>query len=57
MIINEHYVTVDNTDIDLKNRYVDQVWKILQQSYKTIGGLMGFNSQKIYLKLIICGNL
>lgn len=50
MIIQEHYVTVDNNDIDLKARYIDQVWKILQQSYKTIGGLMGFNSPEDLLK-------
>ena len=41
MIFLEHYITA--FDIDEKEPYIDDVWDILQQSYKNIGGLKGMN--------------
>lgn len=45
--ISERFVNVIGTnDFDLKNKYAQQVWNILQTSYASIGGIKGsgFNS-------------
>lgn len=38
MIILEHFVTLFDND-DRKEEYLDQVWDILQDSYRSIGGI------------------
>ena len=50
MIIREHYETAFEDDRELKEHYVDQVWKILQDSYKDIGGLKIFGTSKDILR-------
>lgn len=55
MNIYEHYETAFEQDIDLKEIYLDQVWKILQDSYTDIGGLRTFKTPNDLLKLTICG--
>lgn len=39
---------IGNIDIKLKEKYADEVWNILQESYKQIGGIKGsgFNSKE-----------
>lgn len=50
MNIYEHYETAFEQDIDLKEIYLDQVWKILQDSYTDIGGLRTFKTPNDLLK-------
>jgi hypothetical protein len=50
-IISERYVNavgMDDRVQSIKQKYMDQVWDILQQSYAPIGGIKGkgFESQK-----------
>ena len=40
--INEHFVTLTKKE-DMK-KYADEVWDILQQSYKYCGGIAGINN-------------
>lgn len=52
--INE---TIDNlflTDTDKREKYVDQIWDILQHSYAKIGGIhgAGFNSKEEMIKTL-----
>lgn len=43
--INEHFVNIfPNKDLQDIEIYKDEVWNILQQSYKPIGGLLGVDS-------------
>lgn len=51
MVIREHYVTLwnDEEDITDKEKYLDQVWDILQKSYASIGGLASLKSPKALL--------
>lgn len=44
--VNESFKNALPSDVDLKNKYKDQVWNLLQDSYKSIGGIKGsgFNS-------------
>ena len=50
MLIHEHYETAFEEDIELKEQYIDQVWQILQDSYKDIGGLQIFGRPQDLLK-------
>lgn len=50
MLIHEHYETAFEEDVELKNQYIDQVWQILQDSYKDIGGLQIFGRPQDLLK-------
>ena len=50
MNIYEHYETAFEQDIDLKEIYLDQVWKILQDSYTDIGGLRTFKTPNDLLR-------
>ena len=50
-ILNEHYVNALSDDV--KRKYMDDVWKILQDSYAYIGGIKGeeFQSPESMLKV------
>ena len=50
MRLREHFVTAFETDKELKEQYLEQVWSILQESYKNIGGLGIFNKPSDLLK-------
>lgn len=50
MYILEHFITAFEDDKDIKERYINQVWNILQNSYKELGGLFGFSDEKDLLK-------
>jgi len=44
-LITERFVNALPKDEDLKEKYKDQVWKLLQDSYKSIGGIKGSGFQ------------
>lgn len=50
----ERYVNAFASDIELREKYADQVWAILQASYKKIGGLKsnGFGSPQEMIDII-----
>lgn len=50
MFIFEHYVTAWEEDVELKEHYLDDVWEILQKSYKNLGGLLTFKNKEDLLK-------
>ena len=39
--LNEHVINAPSNDMQTKQKYADEVWDILQNSYKKIGGLKG----------------
>ncbi len=52
--LNEHVVNAPPKDIQTKIKYADQVWDMLQSSYKKIGGLKGngFSSKEEMIESI-----
>ena len=50
MFIFEHYVTAWEEDVELKEHYLEDVWEILQKSYKNLGGLLTFKNKEDLLK-------
>lgn len=50
MRIVEHFITVWNTDKTEKEKYIDDVWNILEKTYSKIGGLKIFNKKEDLLK-------
>ncbi len=53
-ILNESYQNLFKDDIEQKEKYVDQVWDMLQTAYKSMGGIKGsgFNSKEDMIKNI-----
>lgn len=52
--LNEHIINALPNDINIKEKYVDEVWDILNNSYAKIGGLHsnGFSSKEDMIKNI-----
>ena len=52
MVIQEHYVTLwdDEEDLIDKEKYLDEVWEILQKSYASIGGNASMKDKKALLQ-------
>ena len=40
-VLSERYINLFRKDSDKREKYVDEVWEILQSSYKKIGGIKG----------------
>lgn len=53
-VLNEKFINVMVDDIEIKNKWADQVWTMLQRCYKDIGGIKGngFSSKEDMIKSI-----
>lgn len=51
-LIVEHFVTVFDKDKDIKDRYVDQVWDLLERTYEPLGGTHS-NKQELLMPGIL----
>lgn len=52
--LNERFINALPNDDDIKQKFADQVWDVLQYSYRELGGLKGsgFNSKEDMIKNI-----